>query len=118
MQNQNQKKPHVHAEVIKAWADGAIVQARDDFDEWYDCDRPAFLKHTQYRIKPEEKRLKGKYRVALFKYTSGKPPYTVTVDDEQQEKQYETFSDFVTWVTDWIEYNVIDPRQEQTTCRI
>lgn len=50
-------KPHKHAEIIKAWADGRQVQFRfSDGDEW--CNRPAdtelgFIDHFQYRIKPE-----------------------------------------------------------------
>jgi len=49
--------PHKHAEIIKAWADGAEIQYRTSHDYpwtntgnnlgWYDL--------TEYRIKPEPK---------------------------------------------------------------
>jgi hypothetical protein len=55
------KKPHVHAEVIKAWADGAEVQYLDNTKSalrvsagtWVDTDTPEWLEYCQYRIKPE-----------------------------------------------------------------
>lgn len=51
--------PHKHAEVIKAWADGAIIQYRVD-DElglslgWIDCleNIPSWNIDYQYRVKP------------------------------------------------------------------
>ena len=54
-------KPHVHAEVIKAWADGKTIQFRmKDSDEWGDANCSSagqwlmFLPVYFYRIKPEE----------------------------------------------------------------
>lgn len=49
------KKPHKHAELIKAWADGAVIQFYDVLREkWKDCDEaPRWLDNNQYRIKPE-----------------------------------------------------------------
>lgn len=49
-------KPRKHAELIKAWADGADIQfmAPGIIGEWIDCvDEPRFLSHYVYRIKPE-----------------------------------------------------------------
>lgn len=45
--------PHKHAELIKAWADGAIIQYLDG-DFWEDVvhNTPYWDKNTQYRIKP------------------------------------------------------------------
>jgi hypothetical protein len=46
---------HKHAELIKAWADGAKIQIKLH-GEWYDVE--GFIKwyeETQYRIKPEPK---------------------------------------------------------------
>jgi hypothetical protein len=50
-------KPHKHAELIKAWADGAeIQQYRENLDEWRDCSPyPAWDERLTYRIKPEPK---------------------------------------------------------------
>lgn len=52
----NAKKPHVHAEVIKAWADGAEIEYySEEFGCWQDIsDRfTIWHKHVQYRVKPE-----------------------------------------------------------------
>jgi hypothetical protein len=47
--------PHKHAPVIKAWADGAVIQYKNGFGEWVDVDdnRPAWGNNAEYRIKPE-----------------------------------------------------------------
>jgi hypothetical protein len=50
------KNPHKHAEVIKAWADGAEIQSRRrNNDEWCDTPSPSWYKDTEYRIKQEPK---------------------------------------------------------------
>jgi hypothetical protein len=47
-------KPHKHAEIIKAWADGAEIQWRDIFDgKWFDVGSPTWKEDIEYRIKPE-----------------------------------------------------------------
>ena len=47
--------PHVHAEVIKAWADGKPVEWRQSSDyEWSDTPSPCWGPELQYRIKPEK----------------------------------------------------------------
>lgn len=48
-----EKKPHVHAEVIKAWADGATVQARRKGSEWRTAVHPRWYTCIEYRVKPE-----------------------------------------------------------------
>lgn len=51
------KVPHKHAEVIKAWADGAKLQWKCN-DKWIDFGddlTPSFLPSSEYRIKPEPK---------------------------------------------------------------
>ena len=50
------RKPHPHAEFIKAWADGAEIQARtSSSSEWQDVGNPYWSEHYEYRIKPEPK---------------------------------------------------------------
>lgn len=52
----SQLKPHVHADVIKAWADGSPIQRRDGpADEWRDMDTPMWYEHYEYRVKPTHK---------------------------------------------------------------
>lgn len=52
-------KPHKHAELIKAWADGAEIQYaiyKSDEPEWHDCgDYFWWSDDNQYRIKPQPK---------------------------------------------------------------
>lgn len=49
-------RPHKHAELIKAWADGAEIQRFSNNREcWVDVYNPAWDKFCEYRIKPEEK---------------------------------------------------------------
>jgi hypothetical protein len=52
-------KPHKHAEVIKAWADGAEIQVRGSGEPaiWRDNPEPRFLDCLEYRVKPEKKQL-------------------------------------------------------------
>lgn len=48
--------PHKHAEVIKAWANGALIQGRYSHwtkDKWVDLVRPNWHDHCEYRIKPK-----------------------------------------------------------------
>ena len=47
---------HKHAEIIKAWADGAEIQFLNCSDNWIDVDNPRWHKEGEYRIKPEEKK--------------------------------------------------------------
>jgi hypothetical protein len=47
---------HKHAELIKAWADGAQIQFRNRYEEWDDAIKPSWDNDTEYRIKPEEKK--------------------------------------------------------------
>lgn len=42
--------PHVHAELIKAWADGDEIQVYIDY-EWQDNAQPSWSDKLQYRIK-------------------------------------------------------------------
>lgn len=52
------KQPHVHAELIKAWADGAEIEFYSkDINEWHEAfdNDPSWTPTTQYRIKPEVK---------------------------------------------------------------
>ena len=48
---------HKHAELIKAWADGAEIQCfHDHYGIWQDIVSPPYWSDSvQYRIKPEEK---------------------------------------------------------------
>lgn len=48
-------KPHKHAELIHAWADGAEVERLTEIGDWLpDNDTPEWLEDVVYRIKPKE----------------------------------------------------------------
>ena len=50
-------KPHKHAELIKAWADGAEIEFWSSPDnKWYLTERPSWDAWKTYRIKPEKKK--------------------------------------------------------------
>lgn len=54
-------KPHKHAAVIKAWADGATIEYRCTLSPtWGVIDEPAFQKDVEYRVKPEKVRVTTK----------------------------------------------------------
>lgn len=48
---------HKHAELIKAWADGATIEVRDygNSREWEETTHPMWCIRFEYRIKPEPK---------------------------------------------------------------
>ena len=49
-------KPHRHAELIHAYADGAEIEVYDKkFEKWTATENPCFLSGMEYRIKPEPK---------------------------------------------------------------
>ena len=61
--------PHIHAEVIKAWADGAKIQwFNSAIDRWSDIATPSWNIEFKYRIKPEPK----KVQLRFFEDTSGR----------------------------------------------
>lgn len=43
-------EPHVHSELIKAWADGAEIQVYVDW-EWKDNLQPSWSDKLEYRVK-------------------------------------------------------------------
>jgi len=50
------KTPHIHAELIKAWADGAEIQVKPHGEvSWRDRSNPSWDEDCDYRIKPEPK---------------------------------------------------------------
>ena len=50
------KQPRKHAELIKAWADGAEIQYFKRVEnEWIDAATPSWSDEFNYRIKPDPK---------------------------------------------------------------
>jgi len=48
------KTPHKHAELIKAWADGAEIEIKF-YEGWRDCRPIDWNENAEFRIKPEPK---------------------------------------------------------------
>jgi hypothetical protein len=96
------KTPHKHAEVIKAWADGASIQCKitDYSNDWFDCELPTFSLTRLYRVKPET----IKYRVALLE--DGRGTLSTATWDERDLGRVNENSRFVKWLTDWVEVEV------------
>jgi hypothetical protein len=96
-------KPHVHAALIKQWADNPKlpIQWRErNKATWIHTHQPVWSDLYQYRIKPEVK--KGRYRVALCSIALD--CVTITADSETESMGIEKRHSFVRWLTDWIEY--------------
>ena len=77
--------PHKHAAVIKAWADGHVVQLQRTDGTWVDLDGatvrrciPSFDVNWEYRIKPEPSDLE-RYGVEVGDVWSTEGGYTQTV---------------------------------------
>lgn len=61
------QKPHVHAKLIKAWADGAEIECRIHDSEWIYTAYPVWYPDREYRIKQEPKSLGQVAFEAYFK---------------------------------------------------
>jgi len=92
-------KPHLYAEVIKAWADGAEVQYYD-CDKWWDWKNeltvglaPTFDTEFKWRVKPQTKRFR------VFLNYKGNPQIIKDIETPIPEK-------CIRWLTDWVEYEV------------
>ena len=108
-----EKKPHVHAELIKAWADGATVQVLW-LGKWEDCILPGWAISSKYRIKPEPIKTK-RYRRWISKTykigANGGFDYCVhtVVDGEYGADCLQNSPHFVRWIDeDWQEGVVVD----------
>lgn len=86
-------KPHKHAELIKAWADGAEIQFFDK--NWMDCvGNPNWNEWVEYRIKPKPD------LVRLYK-RKNMTGLGICQDFEQQRFNTLNKDPDVRWVTPW-----------------
>ena len=86
-------KPHKHAEIIKAWADGAEVEFRAPFVErWQDANHPTWHSHYEYRIKVKAEVIIT--RVTLHKGSLTYPYISTNSDPTYDQKNLKlTFTD-------------------------
>lgn len=102
------RTPHVHAELIKAWADGAEIQFRNSpFNQWVDCaDAPAWCTAAEYRIKPETVRFRNYLWTAQSLMNPGRTVVSVCSEKEHKDEPRDTWSGFIRWLGDWQEVEV------------
>lgn len=64
-------KPHKHAELIKAWADGAEIEGFIN-NIWLSIPSPLWNEVIEYRVKPSSVKVKGpKYKKVLMQDSDG-----------------------------------------------
>lgn len=61
--------PHKHADLIKAWADGAKIEFLAHDNIWIQTESPLWIENYQYRIKPKETRPKFKLGDFVWKHS-------------------------------------------------
>jgi hypothetical protein len=95
-------KPHKHADLIKAWADGADIQQRyDAVKEWQPIDQfPSWAENFEYRIKPNT----VKYR--LYLWENNMEEFSVEALNSTEDYAPEASVGFVRWLGDWQEVEV------------
>jgi hypothetical protein len=84
---EKKQTPHKHAELIKKWADGAIIQYGTSHGEWIDCNgnKPLWDVENEYRVKPTlvkkwkwaYETLKGSMVVTCLHYSSPEEFYNL-----------------------------------------
>ena len=90
-------KPHKHAALIKAWADGAVIEHYRPSFGWEECsyNTPCWSPETNYRIKPKTIR----YRLALV---PGSAPYVLAINAGADLNYYT----HVKWLGHWQEVEI------------
>lgn len=94
--------PHKHAEVIKAWADGAKIEYRlNKGDTWMSITNPEWLSYAEYRAKKEPE------TIYMYRHTrhsilaSGHPSWWLQASkiswDRMRSESDETLLEFKTF---------------------
>lgn len=99
------KKPHKHAEVIKAWADGKEVEFRHAHchSTWLPVGHLGtfFDDSFEYRIKPEPVKTVG-YRRYIYKYYYKDGYIVMLATTMKLPIEYEKQEGFIKWIdTEW-----------------
>jgi hypothetical protein len=76
---------HKHAELIKAWADGARIEYKDYDSRWYIANNPMWHDNTEYRIKPEPQEELAQPNIQIFQLKNQLQNARVLIK-EQDEK--------------------------------
>ncbi len=90
------QKPHKHADLIHAWADGAEIEYFDiAFNQWIGTTRPTWGDDVEYRIKPEKLKIRFRNYLAV----NGEVETTTN-------GSFELSLRFKRWIGDWQEVEV------------
>lgn len=103
-------KPHKHAEVIKAWADGAEIEFFDFYKRaWATCSSPLWCEKLEYRIKPSPKKTVG-YRRYVYQTWNNCLYVTLLEEDFDRGPEYiENQKTFVKWIDlEWQYEDVVE----------
>ena len=86
-------KPHKHAEIIKAWADGAEIEVRHSYpSSWWPTTTPTWDRCYEYRVKVKEEVLIT--RVTLHNGSLTYPYLSTNSDPTYDQKNLKlTFTD-------------------------
>ena len=98
-------KPHKHAELIKAWADGAEIEFYTE-GKWIKTETPKWDWGLTYRIKPKVK-WTPEYTLSAYEYKKAHPkPAAVGNNLSDDVKNYWKLTKFVEeFETDWDNQN-------------
>jgi len=73
---------HKHAELIKAWADGAVIEYKVHNGGWVALEHPSWDDHNEYRIKPKQPVVRWLWAIKKDKW-NGWDLMNRFMDDEQ-----------------------------------
>jgi hypothetical protein len=96
---------HKHAALIKAWADGAIIQTRINKNDWVATSTPQWLPSNEYRIKPAEKPAEI-LKCRIFVYRCSGKLRTGAIQYEELHLLHK--ESFVCWISEWTEIKVTE----------
>ena len=95
-----EKKPHVHAELIKKWADDPSIQLQiKHFGGWVDLnynDRYDWCKDFKYRIKPKTEKV-DTLGIGLFRSKFDGEYVTLCLNHDHDENKVAGFK-FIKWL--------------------
>lgn len=93
-------KPHQHAEFIKAWADGRVIEFKSGTDAWAPLFsiHPFWHPHCQYRV-AEPSPITLRYRLCVRKQT-GEEACVLAVHDDDPDIPP---PGFIRWISEWQE---------------
>lgn len=104
------RQPHVHAALIKAWADGARIQCDvSGRGGWVDCPTPSWLNEVIYRIKPKPQ--VKKYRWVYF-FIQEPTRWKITEGHYQNKEEVMKKIGSQYMVLDLISYSMIEVEDE------